>query len=387
MSSPDQCVAPLRAAPVIDALDCIADGIAVFDADGALLACNRAYRDLNPSIADLIAPGARFEALVLTALKRSDGPVASLPAEADVKERLAQHRRADGIPAVRPRGDKWLMATVRRTPEGGTVLVETDITELKMAELARYEFLAKVSHELRTPLTPIHGALALMASGKAGCLSGKLEELVGLASRNCTRLVSIVNDLLDFTRISAGRFALDRARVALEPLVQQVVAARRLVPGAPAIDVNVSPLARRVELEIDPLRIQQVLDNLLTNASKFSPTGARIEVNVDLRERALRISVVDRGPGIPKHFRARVFDVFAQASTSAKSQGAGLGLSICKSIVEAHGGRIGFVSNEGEGTTFFFELPVPLRKGSAATSPRLGTRERREAAAPPPQHV
>src|SRR5581483_8203870 len=109
-----------------------------------------------------------------------------------------------------------LMSTIRRTPDGGTVIVETDITELKTAEIARYEFLAKVSHELRTPLTPICGALALMGSGKAGRLSGKLEELVGLANRNCTRLMAIVNDLLDFTRISAGRFSLNRTNVPLE---------------------------------------------------------------------------------------------------------------------------------------------------------------------------
>lgn len=381
MSSPDQRVAPQGAAPLIDAIDCISDGIAVFDANGTLVACNRAYRDLNVPIGDLIAPGVSFEVLARAALARGEGFFPSLSAETDIGERLARHRLADGLPSVEPRADKWLMSTMRRTPDGGTVLVETDITELKRAEIARYEFLAKVSHELRTPLTPIHGALALMASGNAGRLSGKLEELVSLASRNCTRLMSIVNDLLDFTRISAGRFSLNKANVSLGPLLEQVVAARRVAPGAPVIDFNISSHAKRIELEIDPLRIQQVLDNLLANAIKFTPEGRRIDVNVDRHERALRISVVDRGPGIPKKFRARVFDMFAQASCSPRTESSGLGLSICKSIVEAHGGRIGFTSTEGEGTTFFFDLPLPARDRVTYAPSRRAPQKRRAAAA------
>lgn len=380
MSRPDERVAPREAACLVGALDYIAVGIALFDVDGALVACNRAYRDLNVSIEDLIAPGVSYETLVRAGVAPGEGRPASFSLDAEIGERLATYRRADGLPTVRPRGNSWLMSTIRRTPDGGTVIVETDITELKTAEIARYEFLAKVSHELRTPLTPICGALALMGSGKAGRLSGKLEELVGLANRNCTRLMAIVNDLLDFTRISAGRFSLNRTNVPLEPLLEQVVAARRVAPGAPAIDLNISSHAKRVELDLDPLRIQQVLDNLLANAIKFTPQGGRIEVTVDRKERALRISVLDRGPGIPMKFRAHVFDMFAQATSSPRTESSGLGLSICKSIVEAHDGRIGFVSHEGEGTTFFFELPLPVCR-----SPRRALRKPRAVAAIPQQ--
>lgn len=388
MSSLERLVTPEKSAALVDAIGCIADGFALFDADDALVFCNRVYRDLHASIEDLIAPGVQFETLVRAGLDRGEGSTV-LPAETEVRDRLARYRRADGVPAIQMRGQKWLMSTERRTPDGGVVVVETDITGLKKAEIARYEFLAKVSHELRTPLTPIHGALALMTSGKAGRLSGKLEELVDLANRNCTRLMSIVNDLLDFTRISAGRFSLNLTRVELEPFLKQVVAARRIAPGVPNIDLSISPRAKGVELDADPLRIQQVLDNLLANAIKFTPSGGGIEVNVDRNDGALRMSVVDHGPGIPKDFQACVFDVFAQAAPSPRREGVGLGLSICKSIVEAHGGRIGFVSKDGEGTTFFFELPLAKhdRKASAGTRARRTLRETRDAVARSPQQI
>jgi len=390
MSSPNTRVTRETATILTDAIDCINDGFALYDAHDALVFANRAYRDMHASIKDLITPGVRFETLVRAGLDCGEEP-AVVPAEADVSDRLARHRRADGVPTIQMRDQKWLMSTERRTPDGGVVVIETDITELKKAEIARYEFLAKVSHELRTPLTPIHGALTLMKSGKVAHLSGRLEDLIDLASRNCTRLMSIVNDLLDFTRISAGRFSLNATTVELQPFLEQVVETRRIAPDAPDIALSISPRAKGVELEADPLRIQQVLDNLLTNAIKFTDAGGRIEVNVDRHGGALRVSVADHGPGIPKDFQKHVFEVFTQAdSSSARGKsGVGLGLSICKSIIEAHGGRIGFTSKEGQGTTFYFDLPLAKRdrKASAKKPPSKASRQRRSAIAESGQRI
>jgi signal transduction histidine kinase len=252
------------------------------------------------------------------------------------------------------------MSSERRTREGGVVVIETDITELKKADIAKDEFLAKVSHELRTPLAPIHGALLLIASGKVAELPPKLSELVDLARRNCLRLMSIVNDLLDFTRISSGRFRLDRRVVELEPFLEQVMANKRLGATPPSITLKVGPGARDAKLEVDPLRIQQVLDNLLSNAIKFTDPGDHIDVTVDRQSGSLRIAVIDHGPGIPPDFQDKLFEAFAQADSSStrRQGGVGLGLSISKSIVEAHGGKIGLASTEAQGATFYFELPM-----------------------------
>jgi signal transduction histidine kinase len=254
-----------------------------------------------------------------------------------------------------------LMASCERVVEleEHTRELQAEIVTLKRAAIAKDEFLAKVSHELRTPLTPIQGALAILKSGKVALLPEKLEGMVDLANRNCTRLMSIVNDLLDFTRIGTGRFSVSRTMIELEPFLEQVLQGKRIEADAPDIDFQVAPNAKGVELEADSLRIQQVLDNLLSNAMKFAGPTGHVAVNVERRKGSLRVSVADDGPGIPRDFRARVFDAFAQAESAHRRQGGvGLGLTICKSIVEAHGGAIGFTSKEGEGTTFYFELPL-----------------------------
>jgi len=148
--------------------------------------------------------------------------------------------------------------------------------------------------------------------------------------------------------------------IELQPFLEQVLQNKRMEANAPDIVFNVRPGAKGLKLNADPLRIQQVLDNLLSNAMKFTDPAGYIEVEVARHNGTLRISVADDGPGIPKDFQGRVFDAFAQAETPARRQGGvGLGLAICKSIVEAHGGSIGFTSKEGEGATFYFDLPLP----------------------------
>jgi signal transduction histidine kinase len=255
-----------------------------------------------------------------------------------------------------------LMASCERVAEleEHTRELQAEIITLKRAAIAKDEFLAKVSHELRTPLTPIQGALAILKCGKVAQLPEKLEGMVDLANRNCARLMSIVNDLLDFARIGTGRFSLSRTAVELEPFLDQVLQSKHIEANAPAIDFQIAPSAKGMKLEADPIRIQQVLDNLLSNAMKFGDPAGHIAVNVERRKSSLRVSVADDGPGIPRDFQDRVFDAFAQAEPSASRRqgGVGLGLTICKSIVEAHGGRIGFTSKEGEGTTFYFDLPL-----------------------------
>jgi signal transduction histidine kinase len=243
------------------------------------------------------------------------------------------------------------------------VVIESDVTDLKKVDVAKDEFLATVSHELRTPLTSIRSALAFLEADSKDPRPDKLLKLFGLAQRNCARLLRIVDDLLDVAKISAGNLKLDLQQTALAAILEQTLESRRIAPGTSNIRLEISDEAMDVRLMADPLRIQQVLDNLLSNAMKFSAEDAPIYLTADRCDDVVRVSVKDRGVGIPKSFQGKVFDAFTQADSSSSRQrgGAGLGLRIAKTIVEAHRGKIAFSSTEGEGTTFYFDLPLEAK--------------------------
>lgn len=359
---------------LLDAIDCMNDGFALYDTDDKLVVHNRRYADMHAEQSELISCNPKFETLLrsdLGANGKDDNP-----SEAVVENRLSLHRDAAGKPFIQQRGDHWFMTREHRTGEGGIVVIETDITELKKVDIAKDNFLAMVSHELRTPLTPINGALSLISSGKIVELTKSLSELTELARRNCDRMMSIVNELLDFTRITSGRFSLNKQRVKLTPFLEEIVENKRIGPTTTNVTLKVSPSARSAWVDADPTRIQQVLDNLLSNAIKFTDPSDDIEVNVGRQNSSLRVSVADHGPGIPKRFQSQAFSAFTQADTSTTRQrgGIGLGLSISKSIVEAHGGKIGFTSKEGEGSTFYFDLPIVPRQQVDHPAPRSTSR-------------
>jgi len=356
---------------LLDAIDCMNDGFALYDAGDRLVVHNRRYADMHAEQSALITRNPAFETLLRAGLGGKESP-----SEADIQNRLALHQEAAGKSFIQQRGNNWFMTRERRTGEGGIVVIETDITELKKVEIAKDNFLAMVSHELRTPLTPINGALSLISSGKVVELTKNLSELTDLARRNCDRMMSIVNELLDFTRITSGRFSLNKQRVKLTPFLEEIIDNKRIGPATTHVTLKVSPGARSAWVDVDPTRIQQVLDNLLSNAIKFTAPNDDIEVNIGRQNSSLRVSVADHGPGIPKRFQSQAFSAFTQADTSTTRQrgGIGLGLSISKSIVEAHGGKIGFTSKEGEGSTFYFDLPIVPREQTDGAAHRSASR-------------
>lgn len=248
-------------------------------------------------------------------------------------------------------------------------LLLRDITERKKIERMKNEFVATVSHELRTPLTAIRGALGLLQGSVAGSPGASSADLVTIAYRNTERLVHLVNDILDLEKIDAGKLTLDLRAVAIAQLLESVVEETRhyAVPHNVPLQLSEAP---DVRVLADPHRLTQVVANLLSNAIKFSPPGTPVTVAAQLLDGRVRVSVTDRGIGIPESFRERVFQRFSQAdaSDSRRKSGSGLGLSISKSIVELHGGSIGYDSSAGGGTCFFFEVPV-LRDGDPDGAP------------------
>jgi PAS domain S-box-containing protein len=229
-----------------------------------------------------------------------------------------------------------------------------DISLRKNVDRMKNEFIATASHELRTPLTSMRVSLSLLAQGSVGAVDREAQELVGIAHRHCERLVRLVDDMLDVQKIEAGVLALKRSRQALLPLAEEAVMAMRGLGQERGVEVACAGGAGLCA-EVDRDRMLQVLTNLLSNAIKFSPPGSRVEVTVTATAGGVRISVADQGRGIPAEFRGRVFRRFAHQGSGG---GSGLGLSICKGIVDEHGGQIAFVSEEGCGTTFHIDLPA-----------------------------
>jgi signal transduction histidine kinase len=241
--------------------------------------------------------------------------------------------------------------------------VEMRLNAAARRELSRMkdEFVSIVAHELRTPLTSIRGSLGLLASGR---LDGtpQAQRLLQIAAQNSDRLVRLINDMLDLDRMHSGRLEMEPGEHTVAPLVEQAMDA--VQGAADALQVR---LEARVDpgLQVwgDPDRLVQVLVNLLSNAAKFSPAGALVEVIAEDRGPNALFQVRDRGRGIPADRLDDIFERFRQVDSSDAREkgGTGLGLAICRTIVQQHGGRIWVASEWGKGSTFFFTIPKDSR--------------------------
>jgi len=221
---------------------------------------------------------------------------------------------------------------------------------------------------LRTPLTSIIGSLQLINTGMLGDLDKEMSELTTIAERNGQRLLDLINDLLDIDKIESGSSPPIPRRYRSTSWLRESLVLNRAFADRFGVRMALRGDPPALVVYADKKRLIQVMTNLMSNASKFSPEGGLVEVGLERVDNMARVSVEDRGSGIPPEFRSRIFGRFAQADSAATRQkgGTGLGLAICKRLIELMGGRIGFADREGGGTTFFFELP--LLNQSAASS-------------------
>lgn len=235
-----------------------------------------------------------------------------------------------------------------------------DVTEQRRLIELKSEFVATVSHEIRTPLTLVLGSLTLLSSMDDEPFSDEAQRLLYIAEENGKRLHALVDDILDFEKFSKRqmRFTLARHRVA--GLVEEAVFANMAFADNYGVRFHIECPDQSLAAWVDPKRFQQVMTNLLTNAAKFANKGSNVDVSVKGQMKAVRISVSNDGDGVPPAFRDQIFKPFAQAAPSATRArgGTGLGLNITKQIVEQTGGKIGFDSEAGGRTTFWFTVPV-----------------------------
>ncbi|MBL1376200.1 sensor histidine kinase [Zobellella iuensis] len=235
-----------------------------------------------------------------------------------------------------------------------------EVTEQRRVAQMKHEFIATVSHELRTPLTSLNGALALLAVNEGAGVNPDLRPMLRLALKNSERLVVLIRDILDVERLDNGRLL---ARLKRQPIRHLV--SRSLEDNLPfaerfGVHLLLAPQTEDAEVNVDADRFLQVMANLISNAIKFSPPGEAVRIGIERQPTRVLIWVADHGPGIPKSFHDRMFERFSQADSSDSRQkgGAGLGLYISKGLMEQMEGSIGFVSEEGVGTTFYLYLPL-----------------------------
>lgn len=220
------------------------------------------------------------------------------------------------------------------------------------------QFISNVSHELRTPLTSINGSLKLLASGKTGTLPDKAGTMVDVALRNSEQLQRLISDLLDFNKAIAGQLAVEPRPVALPSILDEARTGNRSYASAHGVTLQLAELPS-VSVLADPHRLRQILDNFISNACKFSPSGSTITLRVKIQKSGqARIIVSDQGKGVPEHFLPKLFQRFAQAEAgSARARaGTGLGLAICKELASLMRGQVGYYYKDG--AHFWIDLPT-----------------------------
>ena len=247
------------------------------------------------------------------------------------------------------------------------VMSGLDVTERRRLDRMKDEFISTVSHELRTPLTSLRAALGLVGGGVLANQPEKSSHMIEVAQANCERLVRLVNDILDFERMGAGRLPMEFGEADARELLERAIHLHE--PSAQKARIALRMEAAPLSLWVDQGRILQTLGNLIGNAIKFSPEGSEVLVRArPLHGSEAIVSVEDQGRGIPAEKLDAIFECFQQvdASDSRDMGGTGLGLAICRNIVRQHGGRIWAESVVGQGSAFRFTLPTTQKRGAAA---------------------
>ncbi len=363
---------------LIEAVEALSEGFALYDADDRLVICNRKYREIYNCTSKTLVPGARFEDVVRQAAIHDRFFVGGEDIEAFVARRCREHRNP-GLPTEqRLAGGRWVQVSERRTRQGGTVGVRTDITALKRAEAmmrdametaeranrAKSRFLAAASHDLRQPLHAMGmfvGALAERARGReAGEIIGSLRTTLGA-------LENMLNALLDISKLDAGVTEPAVAEVPLLPLLNRLHAEFRPQARAKGLDFRMVECSASVRS--DPVLLESLIRNLLSNALRYTVAG-KVVLGCRRRGSGIELEVWDTGIGIAPGQMGEIFQEFQRLDQSAApgSEGAGLGLAIVERTAKLLGHRLTVRSEVGRGSLFGVTLPLLRRRAAAAAA-------------------
>jgi signal transduction histidine kinase/HAMP domain-containing protein len=335
-------------------IDSLPDPVVVVAVEGQLLHLNEsAERLLRIRLDEGLATADPAVRAVLERVRRHvvGGKGAYVPKGLDEAARVPT---TDGERRLLPRG------TPVYTEQGdvvATTVVLQDVTRLLSFEELKNNLVATVAHEFRTPLTSLHMSIHLLTELAVGPLTEKQADLVYAAREDCERLLSIVDELLDLSRIQSGRLELRLAPVEIESLVRRSLDAQRASAEQRGVELRCEVVPGMGRVLVDPDRIQLVFGNLVGNAIRHSPTGSAVVARAAVAGRSARIEIADQGPGVPNEYRQAIFEKYFRVP-GAPPGGAGLGLFIAREIVQAHGGEIGVQGEPGTGSVFWFTVPL-----------------------------
>jgi two-component system, NtrC family, sensor histidine kinase KinB len=250
----------------------------------------------------------------------------------------------------------------------GAALVLQDVTRFRLMDEVKTNLVSTVSHELKTPLTSIRMGLHLLLEERIGLLNPKQLELLVAAREDSERLLRMINDLLDLARLESGQTRQRLEVVSPGALIEEALPDLRSLAEAHDSRLVADVAPELPEVAVDTRQIGHVFSNFVSNAARFSKAGEEIVLSVKPAGKAVRFSVMDHGPGIAKEFQPRVFERFFRIPGTEESNGVGLGLAIAKEIVISHGGSIGLRSTVGEGSEFYFDLPVARTNSKGGTT-------------------
>lgn len=240
------------------------------------------------------------------------------------------------------------------------IIVVRDITIRHEVNKMKDEFISTVSHELRTPLTSINGSIELILAGVCGEISDKVLHLLNIVNRNGKRLINLINDILDLEKIISGKIQFNNEIHNISKIVEKAIEDNKSYANQFNLTLEFINSLPEINVLVDQNRLIQVLTNLISNAIKFSGEYKTIQISMESSVDKVRINVKNYGEGVPEEFKSKIFQKFAQADSSDSRQkgGTGLGLNICKNLVELMNGNIGFVSEPNKETVFYIELPI-----------------------------
>ncbi len=355
------------------AVDAVQDAFALFDEHDRLVLVNSAGRQLLGSHLGSAIVGRRFSEVLDNALTASAFDLSDETRESLLQRWLAYHREPSGTLDVRTGTGRYLRVTERKTAEHGTVTMMADVTEdiqraaelstareaAEAASAAKSEFLSSMSHELRTPLNSILGFAQLLERDRKNPLDARQLERLRYVMHGGEHLLRLIDDVLDLAKIEAGGVTISLEPVGLEEVLTEVVHTLEPMASRAQIRIAMQQAGQPPQVTADRTRLAQILMNFGSNAIKYGRPGGELTFRVEPSPRAVRVTVVDNGIGIPEIKRHKIFEPFQRAGQEAGPiEGTGIGLTISKRLAEMMKGAVGFTSTEGLGSEFWIEIPV-----------------------------